>query len=226
MECFLFLNFLFTIKGFCRGLFQQQGSIVWVFVLAMGASRSRYRRREEAAEARRLRVSREKSRKIRACHRRLQSERFSLAREQQATSTDDTFVNHRGPGRVTDSFSLAVARDAAKLAYVVNDLTCGRGLEYQRAVLDKLLEEPLLKRVLPDDVVQRRENQHCRVVCNGLADAWKELKFGVGRDRRLARNVLEAAMISVRDNMAAEAAAKCIGLNRRTIRRAVNRRRS
>ena len=117
----------------------------------------------------------------------------------------------------------AVARDARELAYTVNELTCGRGLEYQRAVLDKLLDHPLLQRALPEIVVQCRESEHCRVVCNGIADAWKELKFGIGRDKYLARNVIEAAVISVRDARTGQAAAECIDMNRRTIRRAVSR---
>lgn len=69
------------------------------------------------------------------------------------------------------------------------------------------------------------EREHCRVVCNGIAEAWSELKYGVGRDRYVARNVIEAAVIDVEDSRAAIAASRCIGMNRRTLRRAVARRR-
>ena len=42
-------------------------------------------------------------------------------------------------------------------------------------------------------------------VCNGLKEAWKGLKYGIGRDQYLARNVIEAAVISVGDDQSIQA---------------------
>jgi hypothetical protein len=61
-------------------------------------------------------------------------------------------------------------------------------------------------------------------LCRGLRDAWSELKFGHGRDQYMVRNVIEAAMIEVGDGRCLKAASKRIGMNKRTLRRAVSRR--
>jgi hypothetical protein len=50
------------------------------------------------------------------------------------------------------------------------------------------------------------------------------LKYAIGRDNHWARNVIEAAVIMAGDNQCMDAAARCIGMNKRTLRRAVARR--
>lgn len=178
----------------------------------------------ERSEARKVRRDRERSRIIRARNRFIEEARFQEARSLQTSSTVESVpLSDSGPN--LPDFGMAVARDALKLAYTVNELTCGRGLQYQQAVLQKLLEQPLLQPALPESVVKRDDREHCRVVCNGIADAWSELKYGVGKDKYIARNVIEAAVISVDDSRTVLAASKCIGMNRRTLRRAVARRR-
>ena len=62
------------------------------------------------------------------------------------------------------------------------------------------------------------------MVCDGLRDAWSGLKFGFGRDKKLAQNVIEAAVISLQDERCIRAAATAIGMNRRTLLRAKERR--
>ena len=52
------------------------------------------------------------------------------------------------------------------------------------------------------------------------------MKFGSGRDKALARRVIEAVVISLDDVEGMRAAASCIGLNKHTICRIVARRRS
>lgn len=118
----------------------------------------------------------------------------------------------------------AAAAHAKRLAFALAEDTGKRGLQYQRAVFKKLLEQRILREVLPDFVLQKRELEECRVVCNGLADAWSGLKYGIGRDRFLARNVIEAAVISIGDDRCMRAAGRCVGMNRRTVRRAMQRR--
>jgi hypothetical protein len=177
----------------------------------------------DAHETLRLRENKAKNREIRARNRRLQEERYRDALSQQtATIAESVVRDDEQSGGV--NFGMAVARDACELAYTVNALTCGKGLEYQKAVLDKLLEQPLLQQVLPAVVVQREEIEQCRLICSGIADAWSKLKFGLGRDRYLARNVIEAAVIDVKDKRSAQAAAHRIGMNKRTLRRAISRR--
>ena len=73
-------------------------------------------------------------------------------------------------------------------------------------------------------MVYHRELEQCRTVCTGVWTAWSSLKYGIGRDHHLARNVIEAVVISIGDEGCVEAAAKYIGLNKRTQRRAVVRR--
>lgn len=191
----------------------------------MGKSRSPWalrllsQRRKEALRVEKVRV---KNLQNRAKNRELERIRLARSLTQQTTSSTESSE----PLNCTVSFDRAAAKHARDLAYTVNELTSGRGLEYQRAVLDKFLEHPLLAHVLPDSVLNRKRLEHCRIVCNGLADAWSGLKYGVGRDRYLARNVIEAAVISVKDDECIQAAARCIGMNRKTLRRALKRRHS
>ena len=185
----------------------------------MGCGRSEWGKRTDKREAARVSREREKNRVGRARRRKLEQARFERAQSQQ------TSCSAEGLDSGSTSFGSAVARDASKLAYTVNDLTCGWGLDYQRAVLERLLDHPLLQPAFPESVVKRDEREQCRVVCNGIAEAWSELKYGVGRDKYVARNVIEAAVIHVADSKSTQAASKCIGMNRRTVRRAVKRRR-
>lgn len=90
--------------------------------------------------------------------------------------------------------------------------------------MERFLTSPVLTHVLPESVVRRREYKQCRVVCNGLASAWSNLKYAKGKDHHIARNVLEAAVISLEDADYVEVAATCVGMNKRTLRRGVLRR--
>lgn len=118
----------------------------------------------------------------------------------------------------------AAAAHAKKVAFNISEETGNRGEEYQRVFFQKLIEQLVLENVVPDYVSQRRQLQLSRVVCDGLAQAWSGLKYGIGRDRYLARNVIEAAVISIGDERCMRAAATCVGMNKRTIRRAIQRR--
>ena len=118
----------------------------------------------------------------------------------------------------------AAAAHAKKVAFSISAETGTRGEEYQRVFLQKLIEQPVLARVVPEYVSQRRQLQLSGVVCDGLAQAWSGLKFGIGKDRTLARNVIEAAVISIGDERCMRAAANCVGMNKKTIRRAIHRR--
>lgn len=118
----------------------------------------------------------------------------------------------------------AAAAHAKRLATAICEETGPRGEEYQRILIAKFLEQPVLKNVVPEYVAERRALQLSRVVCDGLQQAWSGLKYGIGRDRTLARNVIEAAVISIGDERCMRAAATCVGMNKRTIRRAIQRR--
>jgi hypothetical protein len=113
------------------------------------------------------------------------------------------------------------ATEAAKeLALALHNLTNSGGLDYQKALFQKLLEQPILQNLLPKYVVHRKELESCRVVCDGLHDAWSGLKFGFVRDKKLVRNVIEATVISLQDEWCFQAAATAIGMNKRTLHRA------
>lgn len=118
----------------------------------------------------------------------------------------------------------AAAAHAKKMATMICEETGSRGEEYQKIFIQKLLEQPLLENVVPEYVSQRRTLQLSKVVCDGLAHAWSGLKYGIGKDRTLARNVIEAAVISIGDDRCMRAAATCVGMNKKTIRRAIQRR--
>jgi hypothetical protein len=82
----------------------------------------------------------------------------------------------------------------------------------------------MLQDALPEYVINRAELEQCRAVCKGLKDAWSALKYGNGRDHYMARNVIEATVISVGDNQCLKGCSQYIGMNKRTLRRAVSRR--
>ena len=92
-------------------------------------------------------------------------------------------------------------------------------------MIEKLLDQPLLHPALPECVLKQKELQYCRTICNGVADGWSSLKYGIGRDGYLARNVIEVAVISVGEEECMQAARTCVGMNKRTVRRAIKRRR-
>jgi hypothetical protein len=112
----------------------------------------------------------------------------------------------------------AAAFYARRLAYTINELTVGKGLGYQRSVLSKVLEKPVLQEALLEYAINRAELEQCRAVCTGLKDVWFALKYGNGRDQYMARNVIEVVVISIGDN-------QCLkGMNKRMLRKAVSHR--
>ena len=61
-------------------------------------------------------------------------------------------------------------------------------------------------------------------MCKGLAEAWLGLKYGHNKDQHAARNIIEVVVISIGDEGSMKAAAKCVGMNKHTVRRAVAQR--
>ena len=64
----------------------------------------------------------------------------------------------------------------------------------------------------------------CEAVCDSIASAWDHLKYGVGKDKYVARNVVEVAVVSTTSGSNMLGAGKCIGLNRRSLLRGSHRR--
>lgn len=62
-------------------------------------------------------------------------------------------------------------------------------------------------------------------VCDSVVATWKDLKYGRGKDNRIARNAIVAAIVSVDYDCveSLKVAAKAIGLNRRALQRIVCR---
>jgi hypothetical protein len=70
---------------------------------------------------------------------------------------------------------------AKELAFDLHAITSDKGQEYQRAFFRKVLDQPVLQDVLPYYVSQHRRLELCRVVCDGLKEAWSGLNYGIGR---------------------------------------------
>jgi hypothetical protein len=171
---------------------------------------------QRTREALRVQQRRQQKTRNRAKNRALDRARLWFAKSSVSSGFDNLDSSY-----ATDK---AAAFHAMRLAFKVNELTSGKGLEYQRAVLSKMLEQPLLQQTLPEYVINRVELQQCRAVCNGLKDAWSALKYGNGRDQYMARNVIEATVISVGDNQCLKGCSQYIGMNKRTLKRGVSRR--
>jgi hypothetical protein len=180
-------------------------------------SRSRHALLQRARAELRVRSQRQKNTENRRKSRASEKARFEA-------SCAATQVQEEGQSVEERSLNRAAALLARNVAYTLNDLTCQRGSSFQKLVLEKLLCQPVLQHVLPDYVINNKKLAEAQVVCEGVAAAWERLKYGRGRDKYLARNVVEAVVISEEDPRRMRAAAKCIGMNSRTVTRAVRRR--
>jgi hypothetical protein len=69
--------------------------------------------------------------------------------------------------RFLNSFLIerAAGIQAREFSYTIHEQTSDRGLEYQRVFLRRLLEQPVLKDVLPEFVQNHKELELCKVVC-------------------------------------------------------------
>ncbi len=99
-----------------------------------------------------------------------------------------------------------------------------RGLEFQKMVVESILCSTALQHVMPEYVLKRKKLLGCEAVCDSIASAWDQLKFGKGKDIYVARNVVEVAVGSTTSGSNMLGAGKCIGLNRRAVLRGSKRR--
>jgi hypothetical protein len=104
------------------------------------------------------------------------------------------------------SLDRVAALHARRLAFLLAKELGGVSLEYQRVVFERMLDQPLLKLALLESAARRKELQLCKVICNGLREAWSDLKYGSTKDKHMARNVIEASVMSVEDNLCLQAA--------------------
>jgi hypothetical protein len=129
-----------------------------------------------------------------------------------------------GSVEIQSSVNRAASTLAKTVAYTVEELTNKRGLDFQKLDLEKFMALPTLQHAWPEFVVHHQRCEYALVVCDGLKIAWERLKWGHGKNQYLARNVLEAAIILVEDAKTRRAAADCVGMNKRTLRRAIKHR--
>jgi hypothetical protein len=61
--------------------------------------------------------------------------------------------------------------------------------------------------------------QDCATICSSLAIAWSDLKYGNGKDKYLAWNVVEVGVVSLGESMNVKAVGRCVGLKRRFLKR-------
>ena len=158
-------------------------------------------------------------RRNRAQHRKHQ-QRLSMRLFEHASSSDGPGTPLEGPS----SSSKAASRFGKNWALSLLQETNTRGLEFQKMVVESILGSTALQHVMPDYVLKRKKLLGCEVVCDSIASAWDHLKFGVGKDKYVARNVVEVAVVSTTSGSNMLGAGKCIGLNRRSLLRASHRR--
>ena len=164
-------------------------------------------------------------RKNRAEHRE-QQERLKWSSEIQDRTLDHTSSSDC-PGTPIDfqsSSTKAASRFGKNWAVSLLQETNTRGLEFQKLVVESILGSAALQHVMPEYVLKRKKLLGCEVVCDSIASAWDHLKFGVGKDKYVARNVVEVAVVSTTSGSNMLGAGKCIGLNRRSLLRASHRR--
>ena len=152
----------------------------------------------------------------------------ALARERIVAALETT-ISIPAPDVSNVVLDRAAAAHAREVAFRLQDLTGHQGLEFQQRFFSHLLTNPLLLLVLLDYVSRSKKLLQCEIVCDGFAQAWKGVKSGYGKDKALARRVIEAAVIflgNVEDDDGMRAATSCIGMNKRSICRAVQRGRS
>ena len=122
------------------------------------------------------------------------------------------------------SSTKAASRFGNSWAVSLLQATNTRGLEFQKAVVESILGSAALQHIMPEYVLKRKKLLGCEVVCDSIASAWDHLKFGYGKDKYLARNVVEVAVVSTTSGSNMLGAGKCIGLNRKALLRASQRR--
>ncbi len=87
-----------------------------------------------------------------------------------------------------DGFSLdrVTAIYAKKLSHIFHVRKCYKGQTFEQKVFEKLVCEPFLSPAMLGCVVNCKALQDCATVCSSLAIAWKDLKYGNGKDKYLA----------------------------------------
>ncbi len=62
----------------------------------------------------------------------------------------------------------------------------------------------------------------CEIVCKSLKVIWKGLKYDVGKDQYVVQSVVKVVVISTSYLSKLTKVRKCVGLNRRSLRRVVH----
>ena len=91
-------------------------------------------------------------------------------------------------------------------------------------VVESILGSTALQHVIPEYVLKCQELLWCEVVCDSIASAWDHLKIRKGKDKYVARNVVEVSIVSTASGSNMLGVWKCIGLNRIALLRASHRR--
>ena len=120
----------------------------------MGASRFVAAKRKAAKQRKeclRVEIAKAKATKNRAKNRRLRK-----AVEEEYIQQQVGFDSGNSESTVDSGYERAVALSSSNLALKVEELTSGRGVEFQRAVLERFLTSPILTHVLPESVVRKK----------------------------------------------------------------------
>ncbi len=121
----------------------------------------------------------------------------------------------------SNTFTYKGAHNFAKeITCIMLEMLNQKSMEFQRTMMEKFLNLPSLQPLLLEFVQNPKKIQQCAIVCENIASAWSGLKFCIGKDKYVARNVVEPIMVSSSNPQSLQAIKSCLGMNKRTIQRA------
>lgn len=110
----------------------------------------------------------------------------------------------------------STSRLASHIAPILHDIICHNGVDNQRMTLQKVLQQPILKSVLPDVVVHSKRYEAAYEVCNSLKAGWQGVKGAHSIDDLRTRNVL-TSMVVANASQCLRTMADLIGVKRQSL---------
>ena len=145
---------------------------------------TRERLAREAAESNRRLAQNERQRQCRA--RRSEVLR-AICEEGESQGSEDNNINvERSTSRMAENYAIQWYQE-----------TAGRGLQYQRSLIPKILKHAIWQSVLPN----YSEMEHAWETVGNIARGWQQIKGCHSRDDQRARNVIIPMVSSVNTSM-------------------------
>ena len=145
---------------------------------------TRERLARELEESNRRQAQNERQRR---CRQRRSEGLRALCEELQSQGSEDSNINvERSTSRVAENFALQWYHE-----------TAGRGLQYQRSLIPKILKHVVWQSVLPN----YSEMEHAWEAVGNIAKGWQQIKGCHSKDDQRARNVIIPMVASLNTNM-------------------------